>query len=118
MPPGIDGEWPEIPDVNTPLVTIPNDISEGFSTLWSEIRQRLGVDLMIEMMQPQSCKMDILCLDFPIKEFNGAPLPEWKACLDLAEIAKQEWVFFLRTLLLFIIICNWFVAVFVVLRQW
>lgn len=99
-------------------VVVPQRIRDGFTDLREGFSQKLGLGTFGEMMRPVPGQMDMLCISNPIRNFSGIALPEWKACLDFNELAQQDWVSPLRTMLLFVCVCMFFSSVITVLRQY
>jgi len=83
----------------------------------------MAVNRIAHLMRPRSAPPDFLIwVENPITHIYAPGggriyLPSFRAGLDLNELAKWEWVWMLRMMLLFIIIWKFISAVIVALRQ-
>jgi len=99
-------------------VEIPKRIEEGFSRLWNEFSEKIGLEKFTAMMQIVPGDPNFLIyVENPIREFSGITLPQWRVDLDLAELAQERWVSPLRMMLLFIVVCMFISSVITVLRK-
>jgi hypothetical protein len=118
VPEVIDGDWAEWDsDVELPRVFIPDGIKERFLEMWDMMFGNFGGGFIMNKMEYRKSRIEVLCIENPIKEFCEIKLPDYKACFDLEELAKSEWVFFFRNMLLFIVVCQFISSCVVVLRQ-
>jgi hypothetical protein len=86
-------------------VVVPERFTEGLDRFMEGMQNKLGGDSLVSMMRPVPGQLDRICIENPIRNFNGISLPSMRACLDFDELAQQWWVMPLRLFLLFIIVC-------------
>jgi hypothetical protein len=85
--------------------------------LLDELLSKLGIFEFAEMMTPIPGQMDQICIENPFREFNGFQMPDMKVCLNFDELSRGSWVNPLRSALVFVVFCLFFVSIFVVMRR-
>lgn len=100
-------------------VKVPEWVYQCFDDIRNNFVERLGLNSFLEKMHPNTdCKIGAICISNPFADIFGLELPEWKACLDFDELAKQGWVKPMRMFLTFLISVLFVSAIFVVLRTY
>jgi hypothetical protein len=76
--------------VELPRVSVPEDIKERFLGIWEKFVGLFSGKTLMSMMEYRKSRIEVLCIENPIKEFCEIKLPDYKACFDLEELAKSE----------------------------
>jgi len=58
----------------------------------------------------------LIYVENPIREFGGIELPQWRVELDMFALSQEPWVWMLRMMLLFMVLCRFFVSLVLVFR--
>jgi hypothetical protein len=98
--------------------SIPSRVMNRASSLQAGFSNKLGGQAFETLFSVKSEPLGKFCIENPIKTFSGYELPEFMGCIDFRELAKEDWVRLIRTVLLFMVVMYFVSSVYVVLRQY
>jgi hypothetical protein len=104
-----------------PEFEIPQSIKDQAEAFSSKLAEKLGLEGVAEMFKnPSSSGCFEICIENPFKNVAGLTGAHFdmKACLNVCELAQQEWVFQFRLFFQFMVFIGFIAAVVVVLRQY